>query len=35
MFFHNKKLQYTIRVGEANPAFAKLCLEQAPRTRAR
>lgn len=28
MFFHNKKLQYTVRVGEANPAFAKLCLEQ-------
>jgi Mn-containing catalase len=28
MLFHNKKLQYTVRVGEANPAFAKLCLEQ-------
>lgn len=28
MFVHNKKLQYTVRVGEANPAFAKLCLEQ-------
>jgi len=28
MFFHNKKLQYTVRVGEANPAFAKMCLEQ-------
>ncbi len=28
MFFHNKKLQYTVRVGEADPAFAKLCLEQ-------
>ncbi len=28
MFVHNKKLQYTVRVGEANPAFAKMCLEQ-------
>ncbi|MFN2461566.1 MAG: manganese catalase family protein [Candidatus Velthaea sp.] len=28
MFIHNKKLQYTVRVGESNPAFAKLCLEQ-------
>ena len=28
MFVHNKKLQYTVRVGEPNPAFAKMCLEQ-------
>jgi Mn-containing catalase len=28
MFIHNKKLQYTVRVGEPNPAFAKMCLEQ-------
>ncbi|HZZ64973.1 MAG TPA: manganese catalase family protein [Candidatus Baltobacteraceae bacterium] len=28
MFVHNKKLQYTVRVDEPNPAFAKLCLEQ-------
>ncbi len=28
MLFHNKKLQYTVRIGEANPAFAKMCLEQ-------
>jgi Mn-containing catalase len=28
MFVHNKKLQYTVRVGAPNPAFAKMCLEQ-------
>lgn len=28
MFVHNKKLQYTVRVGEPNPRFAKMCLEQ-------
>jgi Mn-containing catalase len=28
MLLHNKKLQYTVRVDEANPAFAKMCLEQ-------
>jgi Mn-containing catalase len=28
MLFHNKKLQYTVRIGESNPAFAKMCLEQ-------
>jgi Mn-containing catalase len=28
MFLHNKKLQYTVHVGEPNPAFAKMCLEQ-------
>ena len=28
MFFHNKKLQYTVHVDAPNPAFAKLCLEQ-------
>ncbi len=28
MLLHNKKLQYTVRVDEANPAFARMCLEQ-------
>jgi Mn-containing catalase len=28
MFIHNKKLQYTVRVGEPNPQFAKMCMEQ-------
>jgi Mn-containing catalase len=28
MFVHNKNLQYTVHVGEANPRFAKMCLEQ-------
>lgn len=28
MFYHNKKLQYTVHVDAPNPAFAKLCLEQ-------
>lgn len=28
MFFHNKALQYTIRVGETNPGLANLMLEQ-------
>ncbi|HKU68103.1 MAG TPA: manganese catalase family protein, partial [Candidatus Baltobacteraceae bacterium] len=28
MFVHNKKLQYTVRVDEPDPAFAKMCLEQ-------
>ncbi len=28
MFIHNKALQYTVRVGAPNPAFAKMCLEQ-------
>jgi Mn-containing catalase len=28
MLLHNKKLQYTVHVDAANPAFAKLCLEQ-------
>jgi Mn-containing catalase len=28
MLLHNKKLQYTVRVDEPNPAFAKMCLEQ-------
>ena len=28
MFMHNKKLQYTVRVSEPNPALANLMLEQ-------
>jgi Mn-containing catalase len=28
MFMHNKRLQYTVRVSEANPALASLLLEQ-------
>lgn len=28
MFSHNKRLQYTVRVGESNPALANLLLEQ-------
>lgn len=28
MFNHNKRLQYTVRVGETNPALANLLLEQ-------
>jgi Mn-containing catalase len=28
MFYHNKKLQYTVHVDAPNPAFAKMCLEQ-------
>ena len=28
MLLHNKRLQYTVRVDEANPAFARMCLEQ-------
>jgi Mn-containing catalase len=28
MFTHNKRLQYTVRVGEPNPALANLLLEQ-------
>jgi Mn-containing catalase len=28
MFAHNKRLQYTVRVGEANPGLANLLLEQ-------
>ncbi len=28
MFIHNKKLQYTVRVGGPDPHFAKMCLEQ-------
>ncbi|MBA3596927.1 MAG: manganese catalase family protein [Methylibium sp.] len=28
MFFHNKALQYTVRVGETNPGLANLMLEQ-------
>jgi len=28
MFIHNKKLQYTVRVGETNPALGSLLLEQ-------
>jgi Mn-containing catalase len=28
MFMHNKRLQYTVRVGEANPGLANLMLEQ-------
>jgi Mn-containing catalase len=28
MFMHNKKLQYTVRVSEPDPAFASLILEQ-------
>lgn len=28
MFIHNKKLQYTVRVSETNPALASLMLEQ-------
>lgn len=28
MFIHNKRLQYTVRVGESNPALASLLLEQ-------
>ncbi|GAA0569819.1 manganese catalase family protein [Rhizomicrobium electricum] len=28
MFMHNKKLMYTVRVGETNPALANLMLEQ-------
>lgn len=28
MFMHNKRLQYTVRVGEPNPALASLILEQ-------
>ncbi|HLG47002.1 MAG TPA: manganese catalase family protein [Reyranella sp.] len=28
MFMHNKRLQYTVRVGETNPALASLLLEQ-------
>src|SRR3981189_381390 len=27
MFMHNKRLQYTVRVGETNPALASLLLE--------
>src|SRR4051794_16447208 len=28
MFMHNKRLQYTVRVSEANPKLASLLLEQ-------
>ncbi len=28
MFFHNKKLQYTVHIDAPNSAFAKMCLEQ-------
>jgi Mn-containing catalase len=28
VFYHNKKLQYTVHVDQPNPAFAKMCLEQ-------
>lgn len=28
MFYHNKKLQYTVHIDAPNAAFAKLCLEQ-------
>ena len=28
MFIHNKRLQYTVRVGESNPALGSLLLEQ-------
>jgi len=28
MLLHNKRLQYTVRVDEPNPTFAKMCLEQ-------
>lgn len=28
MFLHNKKMMYTVRVDEPNPAFAKMLLEQ-------
>ncbi len=28
MFLHNKRLQYTVRVGECNPGLANLMLEQ-------
>lgn len=28
MFFHNKRLQYTVRVAETNPGLANLLLEQ-------
>ena len=28
MFAHNKRLQYTVRVSETNPALANLMLEQ-------
>lgn len=28
MFMHNKKLMYTVRVAEPNPALATLMLEQ-------
>ena len=28
MFMHNKRLQYTVRVSETNPALASLLLEQ-------
>jgi len=28
MFIHNKRLQYTVRVGESNPVLASLLLEQ-------
>jgi Mn-containing catalase len=28
MFLHNPKMMYTVRVGEPNPAFAKMLLEQ-------
>ena len=28
MFMHNKRLQYTVRVGETNPALATMLLEQ-------
>src|SRR3954463_6471983 len=28
MFVHNKRLQYTVRVGETNPGLANLMLEQ-------
>src|SRR5246500_2374627 len=28
MFMHNKRLQYTVRVSETNPALASLMLEQ-------
>ncbi len=28
MFMHNKRLQYTVRVAEPNPALASLLLEQ-------
>jgi len=28
MFFHNKRLQYTVRVNESNPGLANLMLEQ-------